>query len=305
MVEIPRLTNIFSKIQEKEVLPDESLVVIEATKLFPFRLLQLNPYLYQLRAGAKVNMYNGALKVKDGIVREVTIEAEPAGEVSFNIHLETETEVFTSTQDGLPARVILHFSREPLRKFYQGKHIVLDPGHGGADGGHRGPVNLWERDVVWTTAQEFLRALQRLGAEVILTRGTEENPSWQERLKKAEANTALFLSIHTHGVHDRKVRGAAVLYNPRAKEGATLAYLALEEIINKTKIPGRGVEPCPDLAPLGDRYGLLLETVTITNWVDEGILRNPYFHRKLALAVVNSFYHFITKGAKLGYDQKS
>lgn len=305
MVTTPRLTNIFSKILEKDRPPDESLVVIEATRLFPFQVRQLDPCVYQLRASAKANMYTGTLKVKDGIIREVTMEEEPSGEVNFTIHLEAKTEVFTSTQDGLPARVILHFSRQPLQEFYQGKRIVLDPGHGGADGGYRGPVDLWERDVVWITAQELLRTLQRLGAEVVLTRGLEENPSWEERVKKAAAPTDLFVSIHTHGAADRKVRGAAVLYNSRAERGSTLAYLALEEIMNKTKIPGRGVEPCRDLELLGKVHALLVETVTITSWVDEGILRNPYFHRKLALAVANSFYHFISRGAGSNHEGKN
>ncbi|MGI9952175.1 N-acetylmuramoyl-L-alanine amidase [Moorellaceae bacterium AZ2] len=296
MVEAPRLTNILSRLQPGEDGEDESLLVIEATGAFPFRLAQLEPLVYQLQAEAGVNMYTGPLKVKDGIIREVIVEETASGKIHFNVLLETETEVFTTLQEGPPARVVLHFSREPLKRFYQGKRIVVDPGHGGKDGGFRGPVDLWERDVVWTTSQEFGRVLERLGAEVVITRGPEENPTWQERCGKVTEDTVLFISLHTYGMRDRKVRGAAVLYNPQAEGGADLARLTLEEIVAKTKIPGRGVGPCPDLAVLGDKQALLVETVTITNWVDEGILRNPYFHRKLALATIHSFFQFATRG---------
>ncbi|GFN22713.1 MAG: N-acetylmuramoyl-L-alanine amidase [Thermoanaerobacteraceae bacterium] len=296
MVGAPRLTNIFSRLEPGRDGEDESLLVIEATGPFPFRLAQPEPFLCQVQAEAAVNMYTGPLAVRDGIIREVLVEEPAAGKVNFKVMLETETEVFTTLEEGPPARVVLHFSREPLKKFYRGKRIVVDPGHGGGDGGFRGPVDLWEKDVVWTTSQEFSRALERLGAEVVITRGPEENPSWQERCGKVTADTALFISLHTHGTEDRRVRGAAVLYNPQAEGGAGLARLVLEEIMAKTKIPGRGVRPCPDLAVLGGKQGLLVETVTITNWVDEGILRNPYFHRKLALATIHSFFQFVKKG---------
>jgi len=241
-------------------------------------------------------MYTGPLEVRDGIIREVLVEEPGAGEVSFKVVLQTETEVFTTLEEGPPARAVLRFSREPLKKFYRGRRVVVDPGHGGGDGGFRGPVDLWEKDVVWTTSRVLAGELKRLGAEVVITRAPEENPSWQERCAKVTADTSLFISLHTHGAEDRNVRGAAVLYNPRAEGGDVLAGLVLEEITAKTKIPGRGIRPCLDLAVLGDRQGLLVETVTITNWVDEGILRNPYFHRKLAVATVNGFFHFAQKG---------
>ncbi|SMB91570.1 N-acetylmuramoyl-L-alanine amidase [Thermanaeromonas toyohensis ToBE] len=296
MEELPRFTNIFSRLQIQEEGEDESLIVVEATGPFPFELVAEDPYLYRLKARGKLNMFAGPLEVRDGIVRQVFIQEEGAGEVSFLIHLEVPAEGFATAQGGLPARAIVHISRRPMREFYQGRRVVIDPGHGGPDAGYRGPVNLWGKDVVWTTAQEFATALKHLGVEVVITREGEENPSWEERIKKAGPGTALFLSIHTHGSMDRKVRGAAVRYNPRVKGGEVLGRMVLEAITSKTKVPGRGIEPCHELADLGEIPALLLETVTITNWVDEGILRNPYFHRKLTLATLSAFYHFTFKG---------
>lgn len=294
---LPRFTNIFSRVQS-EGGEEESLVVIEATGSFPFELVAEGPCLYRLKVRGKLNMFPGPLEVQDGIIKQVAIHEEGPAEASFLIHLEVPSEGFTTVQEGLPTRVEVHISRKPIKEFYQGRLLVIDPGHGGADAGYRGPVNLWEKDMVWTAAQEFAKILKHLGAEVVITREREENPSWEERVKKAGPETALFLSLHTHGSTDEKVRGAAVKYNPRAKGGEVLARMVLEAITSKTKVPGRGVEPCRELAELGEIPGLLVEMVTITNWVDEGILRNPYFYRKLAQATLSAFYHFTRHNAE-------
>ncbi|MCG0278849.1 MAG: N-acetylmuramoyl-L-alanine amidase [Thermanaeromonas sp.] len=295
MEKLPRFTNIFSRIETREEADDESLIVLEATAPFPFELTAENPCLCRLKAIGKLSMYPGPLEVRDGVVRQVLIREEGAGQVGFLICLEVPSGSYVTVHEGLPVRVAVHISRRPVREFYQGRRIVIDPGHGGPDTGHRGPVNLWEKDVVLIAAREISTALKRLGAGVAVTREGEENPSWEERIKKAEPGTDLFLSIHAHGNIDRTVRGTAIKYNPRAEDGEVLARMALEAITTKTKMPARGVEPCRNLEELGKVPALLLEIATITNWVDEGILRNPHFYRKLTLATLSAFYHFSLK----------
>ncbi|WP_165847722.1 N-acetylmuramoyl-L-alanine amidase family protein [Ammonifex thiophilus] len=289
MEEISRITNIYSKIQEGT--EDESWVIIEATAPLVWELLRPEPLVYCLKVKGRANMYTGPLAVRDGVVREVSINTEREG-LSFFVRLEAPAEAKVELQTGkLPVRLILRLNRSCWRDFFRDRHIVIDPGHGGTDGGHRGPVDLWEKDVVWVTAQEFKRQLERLGARVSLTRSREENPSWVERVRLGE-KADLFLSLHTHGEADRRVRGAAVLYNPTFPQGERLAQTMLEEITAKTKVPGRGVFPSSELTLLDRRPAFTIEMVTITNWVDEGLLRNPYFHRKLVLATLSSFFRF-------------
>lgn len=298
MSKLPRLTNIYSKVKEDNGGRDYTLLAIEATSPFTYQLGRPDPMRYQVKVTGLANMYTGPLAVQDGILREVTITVKPEeSQVLFEVWLEAPAEATVSFTEGLPSRLTLLLSRLPLREFYCGKRVVLDPGHGGADRGHRGPVNLWEKDVVWKTAQEFSRQLRRLGAEVILTRAEGENPPWEERAGKGEG-ADLFISLHTHGEGDRKVRGAAVLYPPGSREMEILARAVLERIVSKTKVPGRGIFPAAELGKVKGCPALAIETVTITNWVDEGILRNPYFHRKLALAVLAGF--FCTYGEKRG-----
>jgi len=75
--------------------------------------------------------------------------------------------------------------------------VVLDPGHGGADAGARGPSGVQEKDVVFTLAQVLRSALERQGLRVVVTRQANENPSFDERAAQANAHRgAIFLSLH-------------------------------------------------------------------------------------------------------------
>ncbi|MGO0122259.1 N-acetylmuramoyl-L-alanine amidase [Desulfothermobacter acidiphilus] len=283
----PIVTNLFSRISE--AAEDETLIVIEATAPLEWKLDRVEARTYLLQVKGKPNLYTGPLLVHDGVVRRVTVEPE-AGWIKFGVHLETPVRVEVEFQaDRMPVRLLLRCSREVWRRFFASKRIAIDPGHGGEDRGHRGPVDLWERDVAWRTAQEFRCCLERLGTKVVLTRAPEENPSWPERVQRGQG-ADLFISLHTHGEADQRVRGAAVLYNSDNPMGEEQARAFLEEISLKTKIPRRGVFPSPDLSLIDWCPAFIIETATITNWVDEGVLRNPCFHRKLVLATLSTFF---------------
>ena len=92
--------------------------------------------------------------------------------------------------------------------------IVLDPGHGGHDQGTRGPTGLLEKDLVLDVALRLGALLEeRLGAEVVYTRQTDEFIPLEERTAIANEHRAdLFLSIHANSSPVRRVSGAEVFY---------------------------------------------------------------------------------------------
>jgi len=288
-----RLTNFYSKVITAG--DDQfSTVTIEATGSPPAAVDYPEPHICRVTLAAHLNMFPGPLYVQDGIIRAVKVEPGE-GRVVFTISLDEEVAAAVTATAGIPHRLSLHFSRRPLLDFYQGKKIVLDPGHGGSDGGWRGPVNLWERDMAWKTTAELARILKGFKAQVIWTRRVEDNPSWQERLNKAGPDTFCFISIHHYGCADASRRGTAVLYNPAAPGNEELAARVLERIVARVKTPDRGVKADAELAQLGQVPGLRLEPVAITSWIDEGLLRNPYFHHKIALATVVAIKQFFRR----------
>jgi type II secretory pathway predicted ATPase ExeA len=80
-----------------------------------------------------------------------------------------------------------------------GLNIVIDPGHGGADSGTRGPNGLLEKSVCLEVALRLGQLIEDNlpGANVIYTRNEDQNLPQQRRSALANESSAdLFISIH-------------------------------------------------------------------------------------------------------------
>jgi len=90
--------------------------------------------------------------------------------------------------------------------------IVLDPGHGGIDGGANGKNDTVEKDLTLEIAIVLGNALKKAGPfDVFLTREEDYFMSLKERLEFTMRKRAdLFISIHTDALEQKDVRGAAV-----------------------------------------------------------------------------------------------
>ena len=75
--------------------------------------------------------------------------------------------------------------------------VVLDPAHGGADQGARGSWGIAESDVVLSFARLVRISLEAQGLRVILTRQANEDPSFDDRSKLANAQRGvIFVTLH-------------------------------------------------------------------------------------------------------------
>ena len=75
--------------------------------------------------------------------------------------------------------------------------VILDPAHGGADPGARGSSGLAESDVVLSYARLVRISLEAQGLRVILTRQANDDPSFDDRSKLANAQRgAVFITLH-------------------------------------------------------------------------------------------------------------
>ena len=99
--------------------------------------------------------------------------------------------------------------------------IVLDPGHGGSDGG---AVRTWggrkyrEKDLNLKIARYCREELEKYaGVEVYMTRQSDTYVSLLERVElAAEAEADLFVSLHNNADYKASSRGACVFY-PNSK----------------------------------------------------------------------------------------
>ncbi|MCP3138454.1 N-acetylmuramoyl-L-alanine amidase family protein [Pyxidicoccus xibeiensis] len=85
--------------------------------------------------------------------------------------------------------------------------IVIDPGHGGAKEGAKGPGELREKDVALQVAQRLRARLEAAGGEVYLTRERDSLVSLTERVSLTNDHGAdLFISIHANSMPTKKMR---------------------------------------------------------------------------------------------------
>jgi N-acetylmuramoyl-L-alanine amidase len=102
--------------------------------------------------------------------------------------------------------------------------VVLDPAHGGTDLGARGTEGIRESEVVLQFAAQVRKALEAQGFQVVQTREGNENPSFDDRSARANAQRgAVFISLH---VASTGLAGTARVYTmpdlPTANDGSGL-----------------------------------------------------------------------------------
>ena len=90
--------------------------------------------------------------------------------------------------------------------------VVVDPGHGGIDGGADGVNGTLEKNVVLQFAREFQKVLSADDKiRVILTRDSDVFLSLAERVRIARQDEAdIFISIHADSINIPRMRGATV-----------------------------------------------------------------------------------------------
>jgi N-acetylmuramoyl-L-alanine amidase len=130
--------------------------------------------------------------------------------------------------------------------------IVLDPGHGGVDGGAYGPPGVVEKALVYDFSAELA---QKLEAEhrykVVMTRNGDEFVSLSDRVRIArEANASLLISIHADTLPETAEVSGATVYTlaDRASDAEAARIAEHENAADKAA----GVQEAPDDAGVAD-----------------------------------------------------
>lgn len=137
------------------------------------------------------------------MVADIVASSEAAFDAALALQAETTGSTMTAKGDrvGQPA------TREGKRFI-----VVLDPGHGGIDGGAEGVNGTVEKAVTLAFALELKAALLQSGAyDVYMTRETDMFLRLDERVRVARSHEAdLLISIHADTIRLKNIRGATV-----------------------------------------------------------------------------------------------
>ncbi len=130
-------------------------------------------------------------------------------------------------------------AKKPTRKNKRDWRIIIDPGHGGKDGGALGFGGLKEKDIALRIARSLAKKLGDEGYNTHLTRSCDEYLSPSERTALAhQLNADLFVSIHLNSA-DNPIHGIETFYmkNQQSEEyNQSREYIFINQEANDSLI---------------------------------------------------------------------
>lgn len=198
---------------------------------------------------------------------------------------------------------------------FAGMKIVIDPGHGGPDGG-ASSGEVVERDITLSIAHELAKRLEKKGATVVMTRrkdgdalaehAPDDNfPSLRARkladLKLRETmivdeNPDVFISVHVNAIPDAKWRGAQVFYHKGGHAGGELLAKSIQSSFQSNlKNTDRDALAISGVYLLKNSPvpSVLVETGFISNEEERELLVNPRYQEKVAEAILEGIHTFL------------
>lgn len=197
-----------------------------------------------------------------------------------------------------------------------GVKVLLDPGHGGLDGG-ASSGDIVERDITLNISHEVAKRLEKKGATVIMTRKKagdaldehapgEDFPTVRARkladLKLREEmaikeDPDVFVSVHVNAIPQEKWRGAQVFYHETGHPNGEFLAKSIQESfrvnLKNTEREAQGVTGVYLLkkAPMP---AVLVETGFISNTEERALLTDPKYQKKVADSIVEGISSYMS-----------
>ena len=192
------------------------------------------------------------------------------------------------------------------------KCILIDPGHGGKDGGAKSKNGTNEKDINLSISKRLKELLEKDGYKVYLTREDDVNLK-SEKIKtskfkvsdltrrcelKEETKCDMFISIHLNMYTDAKPKGAQVWYSTYEKS-KTLAEILQdsfkENLDNSNKrLPKAAGEQYKILRDKYQGPAVIVECGFLSNPQEEQLLKDDGYQQKIAES--------LAKGVKKYYE---
>lgn len=300
-MERPRITNVWATgFADPIANRMTSRLVIEATSLPRCRIRAVSVNEVKIDFPDSIlQMASDTIRVNDGLISRMTVAGGPHYP-HIRVGLEhsstwTLLEVPGTPAGSAPEKIVIDFDRKLIQAIFEGKLVAIDPGHGGADTGGRGPVNLVEKKITFEIGRLFANALKREGAGCVMTRTSDEDVSKATRFARAEASGAdVLVSIHTFSSGNRKISGARTLYSMETQEESrALAECIQTSLVEKLPVADRGIARNPQRLPSDFKIPyVVVEVAAITNWVEEGWFRSITFKERAADAMVTGLARY-------------
>lgn len=175
-----------------------------------------------------------------------------------------------------------------------GTRVLIDPGHGGFDGGSIGATGTEEAEINLAISKLLQKELESEGAEVVMLReedealGEEKQDDMARRRELIETSGQdITVSIHQNKFGDSAVCGPQVFYAPGSVEGEKLAGCiqnSLNEALEVQK-PRVQMEGNYYIVKSGTVPAVIVECGFLSNPEEEAKLKTEEYQKKVAKAV--------------------
>ncbi len=250
-----------------------------------------------------------------------------AGSPSMNTGISTDSFIKSESKTYIPKEILELSSTEIaekvgidtkdyfIKRALKDKIITIDAGHGGTTKeqttfskpygtkyyDNKNKKWIYEKDINLKIAKEVENILKQTGANIIMTRDSDNYVTLTERAQKAnEAKSNMFVSIHVNANKSRKINGPEIyLCTKSTKTDTQKAAKNFAEQLNnrltalykidENKIRYVGFNVLKDTEKIP---GVLIETGYLTNPKDRNFLINEENQLKLAKEIAAGIIEF-------------
>ncbi|WP_342598476.1 SH3 domain-containing protein [Psychrobacillus sp. FSL H8-0483] len=173
-----------------------------------------------------------------------------------------------------------------------GLSIVIDAGHGGNDRGTTGALGTDEKGITLLTAELLSSKLQAAGANVIMTRESDQYVDLRKRVSIGHQVSAdAFISLHYDAVDNSSVRGFTSYYmHGYQKELAQYVHDGLADMIS---LKDRGTQPGNYLVLRENKQkAVLVELGYLSNPTEERNVTTPKFREQATHGIYNGIINY-------------
>lgn len=197
----------------------------------------------------------------------------------------------------------------------RGMTVIIDAGHGGADGGTVATDGTPEKDFNLKIAQKLNTQLKALGIKTVMTRNSDisiHDPDKvglraqkvsdiHNRMKMMEnTENAVFVSIHQNHFPNQTLWGTQVFYSPNTTESAALADYIQNTVIsmlqpnNKRIIKKSGTSIY--LLYYAKKTAVLVECGFLSNPTETKKLNDEKYQNQMAFAIACGIMNYLSDG---------
>jgi N-acetylmuramoyl-L-alanine amidase len=194
--------------------------------------------------------------------------------------------------------------------------IIIDPGHGGFDGGACDSTGYAEKHINLSVSLYLSKYLELLGFETILTRDkdtslensdadtirSKKTSDLHNRMKIMEqTHNCIFISIHQNIYSVEKYNGMQVFYSPFASEQSSLLAQSIQEnTVNLIQHENtRQIKKCGTSVYLiykAIKPACLVECGFLSNNKEAEKLKTEVYQKQLAFSIAVGIQQYLYKG---------